>query len=147
YDSPRRVQRLRFITPDTQGTRGKRMKRSKQQLFPSVDEGDKPVECLGLTFPSEKARREFFLEKLRQKLQDPKFRQLPGFPDASDDDILALSDPPYYTACPNPFIEDFINHYGKPYEPGSSYSKEPLAVDVTEGKNDPLYRLPSYHTK
>jgi DNA modification methylase len=123
------------------------MKRSKQQLFPSVDEGDKPVECLGLTFASEKARREFFLEKLRQKLQDPKFRQLPGFPDASDDDILALSDPPYYTACPNPFIEDFIKHYGKPYEPGSSYSKEPLAVDVTEGKNDPLYRLPSYHTK
>src|SRR5690606_10219815 len=70
-----------------------------------------------------------------------------GFPHGEIEDILNLSDPPYYTACPNPFIVDFIRHYGKPYGPGSSYSKAPLAVDVTEGKNDPLYRLPSYHTK
>ena len=28
-----------------------------------------------------------------------------------DEDILALSDPPYYTACPNPFVRDFIAHW------------------------------------
>nr|HDM59098.1 hypothetical protein [Bacillota bacterium] len=61
--------------------------------------------------------REYFLEKLREKLKDPEFRKIEGFPIGSDEDILALSDPPYYTACPNPFIEDFIKHYGKPDEP------------------------------
>ena len=56
-----------------------------------------------MTFPSDKARREYFLEKLREKLEDPKFRNIEGFPIGEDEDILALSDPPYYTACPNPF--------------------------------------------
>ncbi|MGB7296580.1 MAG: hypothetical protein WBC70_13425, partial [Candidatus Aminicenantales bacterium] len=72
----------------------------------------RPVECLGMTFPNGEKRREYFLEKLREKLQDPEFRKIEGFPIGSDEDILALSDPPYYTACPNPFIADFIKHYG-----------------------------------
>ena len=38
-----------------------------------------------------------------------------GFPIAEDEDIIALSEPPY-TACPNPFIEDFIKKHGKPYD-------------------------------
>ena len=67
-----------------------------------------------------------------------------GFPHGKIEDILALSDPPYYTACPNPFIEDFIKHYGKPYDPKTdSYEKEPFASDVTEGKNDPIYNAHS----
>jgi len=70
-----------------------------------------------------------------------------GFPHGSDEDILALSDPPYYTACPNPFIADFIKHYGKPYDPSKPYSREPFAADVSEGKNDPIYNAHSYHTK
>ena len=56
-------------------------------------------------FESDEARREYFLEKLRQKLKDPEYRKIEGFPIGEDEDILALSDPPYYTACPNPFIE------------------------------------------
>ncbi len=67
-----------------------------------------PVECLGMTFENDEKRREYFLEKLREKLKDPEFRKIEGFPIGEDEDILALSDPPYYTACPNPFIEDFI---------------------------------------
>ena len=70
-----------------------------------------------------------------------------GFPHGEIDDILALSDPPYYTACPNPFIADFIKHYGKPYDPNRPYSREPFAADVSEGKNDPIYNAHSYHTK
>jgi hypothetical protein len=27
------------------------------------------------------------------------------------EDILALSDPPYFTACPNPFLGDVIAKY------------------------------------
>lgn len=37
-----------------------------------------------------------------------KVRDIEGFPIADDEDIIALSDAPYYTACPNPFIEEFI---------------------------------------
>jgi DNA modification methylase len=106
-----------------------------------------PVECLGMTFPTDEERRKHFLEKLREKLKDPEFRNIEGFPIGSDEDILALSDPPYYTACPNPFIADFIKHYGTPYDPSKPYSREPFAVDVSEGKTDPIYKAHSYHTK
>nr|HQH53730.1 DNA methyltransferase [Candidatus Hydrogenedentota bacterium] len=106
-----------------------------------------PVECLGMTFESDEKRREYFLEKLREKLKDPEFRKIEGFPIGEDEDILALSDPPYYTACPNPWITDFIRHYGKPYDPEEPYSREPFAVDVSEGKTDPIYKAHSYHTK
>ncbi len=106
-----------------------------------------PVECLGLTFANDTARREHFLAILREQLQDPAFRQIEGFPLGSDEDILALSDPPYYTACPNPFIAEFIQLYGTPYDPAVPYHKEPFAADVSEGKNDPIYNAHSYHTK
>ncbi|RJR29738.1 MAG: hypothetical protein C4576_34890, partial [Desulfobacteraceae bacterium] len=106
-----------------------------------------PVECLGMTFPNDEERRKYFLEKLREKLKDPDFRKIEGFPIGSDEDILALSDPPYYTACPNPFISAFIKHYGKSYDPSYPYSREPFAVDVSEGKNDPIYNAHAYHTK
>ena len=107
-----------------------------------------PVECLGMTFPNDEARRNYFLEKLREKLKDPAFRKIEGFPIGEDEDILALSDPPYYTACPNPFLEDFIEHYGTPYDPDVIIiSSEPFAADVSEGKNDPIYNAHSYHTK
>ena len=107
-----------------------------------------PVECLGMTFENDEKRREYFLEKLCQKLKDPEFRKTEGFPIGEDEDILRLSDPPYYTACPNPFIEDFIKHHGKPYDPVTDdYRREPFAADVSEGKNDTIYKLHSYHTK
>src|SRR6266545_3231672 len=64
------------------------------------------VECLGITFDGEDERRAYFIDRLREKLADPDFRKIEGFPLARDEDILALSDPPYYTACPNPFLAD-----------------------------------------
>ena len=45
-----------------------------------------------------------------------KVRNIEGFPIAKDEDIIALSDAPYYTACPNPFIEEFIKEKGVPYD-------------------------------
>ena len=62
------------------------------------------VECLGLKFPSEEARREHFTSVLAEKLRDPVFRKTDGFPTGTDAAILAMSDPPYYTASPNPFL-------------------------------------------
>jgi len=74
-------------------------------------------------------------------------RDVEGFPIGKDEDIIALSDPPYYTACPNPWIGEFIERYGRPYDPEERYEREPFAADVREGKNDPIYNAHSYHTK
>ncbi|MDM8535424.1 DNA methyltransferase [Desulfobacterales bacterium HSG17] len=75
-------------------------------------------------------------------------RNIEGFPIGKDEDILALSDPPYYTACPNPYINDFIEEYGTVYdEETDDYHREPFVGDVSEGKNDPIYNAHSYHTK
>jgi hypothetical protein len=106
-----------------------------------------PVECLGMTFPSEDARRDHFLGLLAEKLKDPAFRAQEGFPKGNDEAILAMSDPPYYTACPNPWLAEFVTHYGRPYDPAEKYAREPMAIDVSEGKTDPLYKAHSYHTK
>lgn len=84
---------------------------------------------------------------LSEKLKDPEFRKIEGFPVGEDEDILALSDPPYYTACPNPWIAEFIQHYGRTYDPKEKYHREPFAADVSEGKNHPIYNAHSYHTK
>ncbi|MCF6096370.1 DNA methylase [Thermovorax subterraneus] len=75
-------------------------------------------------------------------------RDIEGFPLGDEEDIIKLSDPPHYTACPNPFIKDFIEKYGKKYdEETDDYEVEPFAADVSEGKNDPIYNAHSYHTK
>lgn len=77
-----------------------------------------------------------------------KVRNIEGFPIGTDEDIIALSDAPFYTACPNPFIEDFIKEYGTPYDEATDdYHREPFAADVSEGKYDPVYKLHPYHTK
>ena len=77
-----------------------------------------------------------------------KVRDIEGFPIGKDEDIIALSDAPNYTACPNPFIADFIKENGKPYDEATDdYHREPFAADVSEGKNDAIYNAHSYHTK
>jgi len=106
-----------------------------------------PVECLGQKFANEDVRREHYLKLLAQKLKDPEFRKIEGFTIGKDEDILALSDPPYYTACPNPWLGEFIKGYGTPYDPKQPYHREPFAADVSEGKNHPIYNAHSYHTK
>ena len=72
-----------------------------------------------------------------------------------DKDIIALSDPPYYTACPNPWLDDFVSEWEKEKEKLTKEGKrvegvvvsEPYASDVSEGKNNPVYNAHSYHTK
>lgn len=112
-----------------------------------------PVVCLGKTFESEEARREYFREELRKKL--PELKQIEGFPIGEDEDIIRLSDPPYYTACPNPWLNDFIVEWEKEKIELEKQDKrqhdfkvkEPYASDVSEGKNNPIYMAHAYHTK
>ncbi len=75
-------------------------------------------------------------------------RHIEGFPLGEDEDLHALSDPPHYTAYPNPHLAEFIEKWGTPYDEASdAYHREPYVADVSEGKNDPIYNAHSYHTK
>jgi hypothetical protein len=105
------------------------------------------VTCLGMTFKDDEARRLHFTEELRKKLKDPEFRKIEGFPIGEDEDILSLSDPPYYTACPNPWLADFVAEWEsqkKPKPPGWTYHRKPFAADVHWSLHNPRYLLFSY---
>ena len=126
------------------------MPKSKQEFLLKPEKKKQgPVTCLGMTFENDEKRREYFTERLREKLKDPEFRKIEGFPIGEDEDILALSDPPYYTACPNPWLNDFIEQEGKPYDPDNDdYHKEPYATDTKFGKtSNTITRAHPYHTK
>jgi 16S rRNA G966 N2-methylase RsmD len=124
------------------------MKKQKSLNLPTATTASGPVECLGHQFESDAARCEHFTALLRDKLKDPAFRQTEGFPVAnSDEDILRLSDPPYYTACPNPFLADLVAHHGERYGANDEYHRDPFAIDVSVGKTDALYKAHGYHTK
>ncbi|MBR2228194.1 MAG: hypothetical protein IJ893_10050 [Bacteroidales bacterium] len=125
-------------------------------LFTFDDEqvvNDGPVTCLGIQFENDAKRKEFFRDELRKKL--PELRLIEGFPIGSDDDIVGLSDPPYYTACPNPWIKDFIREWeaekaqllADKKRTADFDVKEPYSADVSEGKSNPIYMAHSYHTK
>ncbi len=75
-------------------------------------------------------------------------RHIEGFPIGEDEDLHALSDPPHYTAYPNPHVSEFIEKWGTLYDEATDdYHREPYVADVSEGKNDPIYNVHSYHTK
>jgi DNA modification methylase len=100
-----------------------------------TEEKDEFVESLSLT-----------PEKIRADLE--KMRDIEGFPVGDSEDILELSDPPYYTSYPNPYIKDFIEAIGNSYkEKSDDYDIEPYVGDVSEGKNNPVYNAHSYPTK
>ena len=157
-----------------------------------------PVECLGLTFENDEARRAHYLGGLREGLEElhdklggvtfagideavarmatvehwpmgdetqlrglaermrhsdsskdllQRWKDEVGFPHGEIEDILNLSDPPWHTACPNPFLGAFVKACGKPRDPHEPYRRKPFAVDVSEGKTHPVYRAHGYHTK
>ena len=186
--------------PDKQTGRLFRNPVGQDKLFKKSQEEleGRPVECLGLTFKNDDARRAYYLDKLREGLEElhaklggvsyidaddaiarmtavqhwpmgseSQLRELAkrmrhsdpskdllqrwkdeiGFPHGEIEDILDLSDPPWHTACPNPFLGMFVEAHGKPYDAGEPYRRKPFAVDVSEGKTHAVYRAHGYHTK
>lgn len=65
-----------------------------------------PVTVLGMTLSMMRNIAPISGGELRAKL--PELHNIKGIPIGSDDDIVNLSDPLYYTACPNPWRHDFI---------------------------------------
>ena len=122
-------------------------------LNEQAGENQGPVTVLGMTFANDDERREYFREELRKKM--PELRKIEGFPIGEDEDIIRLSDPPYYTACPNPWITDIINEWEREKEQLLKNGKRcdsftvtsPYSKDISVGKNDPIYTAHSYHTK
>jgi DNA modification methylase len=87
-----------------------------------------------------------YKEDLRKKL--PELKKIEGFPIGEDEDIINLSNPPFYTACPNPYIEEFLEKNGSKHdETNDDYHKKPYTDDINTNKNDRLTNAHSYHTK
>ena len=118
-----------------------------------MSEDTKQITVLGKTFNSEEERRTYFREELRKHL--PELKKIEGFPIGEDVDIINLSDPPFYTACPNPWLNDFIAEWEKEKKQIEKEGKrekgfevdEPYAADVSESKRNAIYNSHSYHTK
>ena len=116
-------------------------------------ETNQPVTVLGKTFATDDERREYFRNELRKKL--PELKKMEGFPIGEDDDIINLSDPPYYTACPNPWLNDFISEWEdekkilekQGLRRAEFKVSEPFPEDIKSGKNHAIYNAHSYHTK
>ncbi|MBK6380100.1 MAG: hypothetical protein IPF72_10410 [Chitinophagaceae bacterium] len=107
---------------------------------------------LGKSFKSEDDRREYFREELRKKL--PELKKLEGFPIGEDEDILNLSDPPYFTACPNPWLKDFIHQWENEKRIRKARKRKnedqsvlPYTENIIESVNNEIYRAHTYHTK
>lgn len=85
-------------------------------------------------------------ERLRDRLSE--LRMLPGAPHGSDADIVTMSLPPYYTACPNPDITDWLEAT-KPdgYNDREYADPGPFTTDISVGKSNPFYKAHSYPTK
>jgi hypothetical protein len=78
----------------------------------------------------------------------PELRQLPGAPLGEDEDVVAMSLPPYYTACPNPDLAEWL----EATKPDGQHDREyvdpgPFTTDISEGKSNPFYKAHSYPTK
>ena len=104
-----------------------------------------PLETVGADDNADRvATEQAARDELRRRL--PELRNRPGCPRGSDEDIVAMSHPPWYTACPNPFIADWLADLDRPGDDDRT-DPGPFAADVTEGKGNAFYKAHSYPTK
>ena len=102
-----------------------------------------PVVCLGMNLKMKNLDVNIFVKNFVRSFPD--LKRIEGFPIGEDEDIITLSDPPYYTACPNPWLNEFINVWKNNSTNENHIS--PLAIDISEGKSDSAYMAHAYHTK
>ena len=73
-------------------------------------------------------------------------RSVEGCPDGTDDAIVAMSSPRAHTACPNPFIADWLEGLVRPSDNGRK-APGPYSADTTAGKTSVVYKAHNYPTK
>jgi DNA modification methylase len=83
------------------------------------------------------------IDDLRLRLASMK--NMPGYPVGSDEAVLGMSIPPYYTACPNPYLTEWIE--GLDREEREYEDPGPFTADISVGKTHPIYQAHSYPTK
>ena len=106
------------------------------------------ITCLGQSFANEVACQAFFQRQLRLRLADPPLRQQEGFPVGALDAIVQLSDPPYYTACPNPFLREIVQQWQADHPAASLDARVgPYTALPVSNKTDKSYMLHTYHSK
>ena len=84
-----------------------------------------------------------FSDDLRARL--PQLRDVPGCPSGSDDAIIEMSAAPAHTACPNPYLREWVEQHrtadNDRADPG------PFASDSQAGKTSLVYKAHGYPTK
>lgn len=106
-----------------------------------------PSSCLGESFPDIHTQQLAYRDRLAEAL-DPVLWQDEGFPQGTREVILDLSDPPLYTACPNPFIKDFLRYCTSlRTAERSDYDVGPYLSELDIQKRHDVYAFHPYHTK
>ena len=70
-----------------------------------------------------------------------------GFPEGDIEQIVDLSDPPYFTACPNPFIGEIVGALGTRLEDDPLYQRDPHISELRASERQAVYWFHPYHTK
>lgn len=110
------------------------------------------------TYPKVARRPTADVADLQAQLADPAFSQQAGFPRGATERILERSSPPYYTACPNPFMEALVSEWRARYpavRDAASQTDAPQVAPnrlgsptfVPSTKTGSSYLLHTYHSK
>ncbi len=83
-------------------------------------------------------------DDLRARLRQG-IREQPGCPTGSDDAIVEMSAPPAHTACPNPYLREWVEEYAN--DDRGRGDPGPFSVDSATGKTSAVYRAHSFPTK
>lgn len=79
------------------------------------------------------------------KSQLPALREVPGCPTGDDDAIVDMSAPPTHTACPNPYLREWVERHRN--EDDDRADPGPFAADTQAGKTSLVYKAHGYPTK
>jgi hypothetical protein len=99
-------------------------------------------------FPSDPSDWDLRAERHRLGTRLAEARSAPGAPLGDDTDVLAMSLPPYYTACPNPDLANRLEDTAPEDLVHRAYADPgPFTTDISEGKSSLFYKAHSYPTK
>lgn len=85
--------------------------------------------------------------RLHRYLTDPTFTGREDFPAGTPAAILQLADPPYYTPCPNPFLQEIVQGWQAQRPPTAVAPVGPCPELPVSTKTDKSYTLHTYHSK